>query len=139
MGCKGLKMLVPILEQIQEEVEPNVPCYFGLQTVWNLPGGSRGTVCPSVEVKQLVGNNPAASPQLSNEELTGCSPWSCPSAAGRCWAVMGSDRLLSSAIGSGFGRGLTQSRSLVCLTGLCRCFNMGLFVTIHSQTHFWGP
>lgn len=80
-------MLVPILEQIQkegtEEEELNVPCYFGLQTLWNLPGGSRGTVCP-VEVKQLVGNNPEASQQLTglSRELTSCSPWSCPCSAG---------------------------------------------------------
>lgn len=81
-------MPAPILEQMQKEVtkeeEPNVPCYFGLQTVWNLPGGSRDTVCP-VEVKQLVGNDSEAIQQLtqlSNEGLTGCSPWSCPGFAG---------------------------------------------------------
>ena len=78
-----------ILEQMQkqvtEEEDPNVSCFPGVQTVWNLPGGSRGSVCPSVEVKQLVGNDPEATQQLtlpSNEELTSCSPWSCPCTAG---------------------------------------------------------
>lgn len=76
-----------IQKGVTEQEEPNVPCYFGLQAAWNLPGGSRGTACPSVEAKQLAGNNPEASQQLtglSNEGLASCSPWSCP-------ALLGSD------------------------------------------------
>lgn len=89
-------MPVPILEQMHREVteeeEPNVPCYPGLQAVWNLPGGPRGTVCSSVEVRYLVGNDPEATQRvtlLSNVELTSCSPWSCHSSAGLWWVVIG--------------------------------------------------
>lgn len=42
-------------------------------------------VHPSVEFRELVENVPEVNQQitpLSSEELTGCSPWSCPSSAG---------------------------------------------------------
>lgn len=42
-------------------------------------------VCPSVELRQLMGNGPEANQQvtlLSKEELTSCSPRLCPSSAG---------------------------------------------------------
>ena len=49
-------------------------------------------VCPSVEVRQLMRDDPEANQQfslLSNEELTSCSLCSCPSSAGQWWAVIG--------------------------------------------------
>lgn len=43
VGCKGLMVPVPKLEQRQkeatEEEEPYVTCSSELQTIWNLPGG----------------------------------------------------------------------------------------------------
>lgn len=88
-------MPVSILEQMDKEVteeeEPNVPCYPGLQAVWNLPGGPRGTVCSSVEVRHLVRNDPEATQQvtlLSNEKPTSCSPWTCHSSTGLWWVVI---------------------------------------------------